>query len=228
MAAIPSSSLQSNFKLLSPTVNVCSSKLLSVEATSASLTTTLMSVPISTNINILSAPSRGTSHLAFNSLVSVDRLQQQNHYSVGDHRTLQLALELSVAGVNESATVRSSSNPINDHKKSNSNINQHQLAHQQVIANSQQEQLKQKVDIGTNKSIQPTVSADATNDFNENNINGLTSNNTSRNSSITFNNILMSTPLPIEDRFKRSQNMTECVPVPSSEHVAEIVGRQGR
>ena len=27
---------------------------------------------------------------------------------------------------------------------------------------------------------------------------------------------------------KRSQNTTECVPVPSSEHVAEIVGRQGR
>ncbi|KAK2703323.1 RNA-binding protein MEX3B-like [Artemia franciscana] len=30
-----------------------------------------------------------------------------------------------------------------------------------------------------------------------------------------------------EERLKRSQNMTECVPVPSSEHVAEIVGRQG-
>ncbi|EDW99328.2 RNA-binding protein MEX3B [Drosophila yakuba] len=30
-----------------------------------------------------------------------------------------------------------------------------------------------------------------------------------------------------EDRSKKSQNMTECVPVPSSEHVAEIVGRQG-
>ena len=27
---------------------------------------------------------------------------------------------------------------------------------------------------------------------------------------------------------KRSQNTTECVPVPSSEHVAEIVGRQGK
>lgn len=27
---------------------------------------------------------------------------------------------------------------------------------------------------------------------------------------------------------KRSANMTECVPVPSSEHVAEIVGRQGK
>ncbi|KOB78418.1 RNA-binding protein MEX3B [Operophtera brumata] len=30
-----------------------------------------------------------------------------------------------------------------------------------------------------------------------------------------------------DDRAKKSQNMTECVPVPSSEHVAEIVGRQG-
>lgn len=32
----------------------------------------------------------------------------------------------------------------------------------------------------------------------------------------------------LEDRSKKSQNMTECVPVPSSEHVAEIVGRQGK
>lgn len=32
---------------------------------------------------------------------------------------------------------------------------------------------------------------------------------------------------PDEPRNKKSQNMTECVPVPSSEHVAEIVGRQG-
>lgn len=30
-----------------------------------------------------------------------------------------------------------------------------------------------------------------------------------------------------EPRSKKSQNTTECVPVPSSEHVAEIVGRQG-
>lgn len=33
---------------------------------------------------------------------------------------------------------------------------------------------------------------------------------------------------PEESRNKKSQNMTECVPVPSSEHVAEIVGRQGK
>ena len=31
-----------------------------------------------------------------------------------------------------------------------------------------------------------------------------------------------------EARLKKSQNTTECVPVPSSEHVAEIVGRQGK
>lgn len=31
----------------------------------------------------------------------------------------------------------------------------------------------------------------------------------------------------LDARGKKSQNTTECVPVPSSEHVAEIVGRQG-
>lgn len=37
-------------------------------------------------------------------------------------------------------------------------------------------------------------------------------------------------PFEAESRIgaKRSQNTTECVPVPSSEHVAEIVGRQGK
>lgn len=33
--------------------------------------------------------------------------------------------------------------------------------------------------------------------------------------------------LEADTRNKKSQNTTECVPVPSSEHVAEIVGRQG-
>ncbi|XP_015511586.1 RNA-binding protein MEX3B [Neodiprion pinetum] len=39
----------------------------------------------------------------------------------------------------------------------------------------------------------------------------------------------LATPASVfeEARSKKSQNMTECVPVPSSEHVAEIVGRQG-
>lgn len=42
----------------------------------------------------------------------------------------------------------------------------------------------------------------------------------------TFVNPLANVGLE-EVRSKKSQNMTECVPVPSSEHVAEIVGRQG-
>lgn len=43
------------------------------------------------------------------------------------------------------------------------------------------------------------------------------------------NDPLQSSPSNVfeEARSKKSQNMTECVPVPSSEHVAEIVGRQG-
>ena len=35
-------------------------------------------------------------------------------------------------------------------------------------------------------------------------------------------------PSTLDDRGRKSSNMTECVPVPSSEHVAEIVGRQGK
>jgi len=31
----------------------------------------------------------------------------------------------------------------------------------------------------------------------------------------------------LDEKARKSQNMTECVPVPTSEHVAEIVGRQG-
>ncbi|XP_013360732.1 PREDICTED: RNA-binding protein MEX3D [Chinchilla lanigera] len=38
---------------------------------------------------------------------------------------------------------------------------------------------------------------------------------------------LLAEPLSVIGSRKKSVNMTECVPVPSSEHVAEIVGRQG-
>ena len=37
---------------------------------------------------------------------------------------------------------------------------------------------------------------------------------------------LLEEDVPIESKAK-SQNVTQCVTVPSSEHVAEIVGRQG-
>lgn len=42
-----------------------------------------------------------------------------------------------------------------------------------------------------------------------------------------FTSMLGFNGVHFDDR-KKSQNMTECVPVPSSEHVAEIVGRQGK
>ena len=38
----------------------------------------------------------------------------------------------------------------------------------------------------------------------------------------------LSSGFDADARGKKSQNTTECVPVPSSEHVAEIVGRQGK
>ncbi|XP_058804295.1 RNA-binding protein MEX3B [Phymastichus coffea] len=49
------------------------------------------------------------------------------------------------------------------------------------------------------------------------------------NGVVPDNDGLQSSPSSVfeEARSKKSQNMTECVPVPSSEHVAEIVGRQG-
>lgn len=44
----------------------------------------------------------------------------------------------------------------------------------------------------------------------------------------SLDQVIIPTAFPEETRSKKSQNMTECVPVPSSEHVAEIVGRQGK
>lgn len=45
--------------------------------------------------------------------------------------------------------------------------------------------------------------------------------------STTVNSSSSSSSFEDSNARKRSANMTECVPVPSSEHVAEIVGRQG-
>lgn len=52
-------------------------------------------------------------------------------------------------------------------------------------------------------------------------------NDVSRSNSLTDISQSLANSIISEDRSKKSQNMTECVPVPSSEHVAEIVGRQG-
>lgn len=62
-------------------------------------------------------------------------------------------------------------------------------------------------------------------DFNVNMLTHQQQHQSSLGSPNGFNPLQM---LPLDDRSKKSQNMTECVPVPSSEHVAEIVGRQGK
>ncbi|XP_034480678.1 RNA-binding protein MEX3B [Drosophila innubila] len=58
-------------------------------------------------------------------------------------------------------------------------------------------------------------------------INNLTASTSANGSGSGSGSGLLMPSAGLEDRSKKSQNMTECVPVPSSEHVAEIVGRQG-
>ncbi|KAH8252427.1 hypothetical protein KR038_010712 [Drosophila bunnanda] len=108
-----------------------------------------------------------------------------------DPRTLQLALELSLVGLNDNQTC---------------------YAQQQ--------------------SAQPLAVVQS--DYELSNINSKSDNTTMPLTSSSSSCFLLPTAtgtgtstVTLEDRSKKSQNMTECVPVPSSEHVAEIVGRQG-
>ena len=49
------------------------------------------------------------------------------------------------------------------------------------------------------------------------------------NSGTSLDSLTPHTLAQLEElKTRKSQNMTECVPVPTSEHVAEIVGRQGK
>ncbi|XP_020809892.1 RNA-binding protein MEX3B isoform X1 [Drosophila serrata] len=109
-----------------------------------------------------------------------------------DPRTLQLALELSLVGLNDNQTC---------------------YAQQQ--------------------SAQPLAAVQS--DYEMGNINSKSDNANMPLTSSSSSCFLLPTAMgtgatgtgTLEDRSKKSQNMTECVPVPSSEHVAEIVGRQG-
>ncbi|XP_053968218.1 uncharacterized protein LOC128869663 [Anastrepha ludens] len=224
--------------MTSPVADACSLKIIPVEAMPASISTTIMPSPISTNIKTLPTDSGGSTHPLFNSLVSFDRSQQQNSHRllVEDQRTLQLALELSIAGLNDAAasTVCSSVHtPSNNNRNINNIANIHtsnyqeQLTHQSAIAGTQQEYLDQKFDFNT-LTMNGAVSAVSivNNDHNESNVN-LAVNNCTNNGINQFSVLNPLLPTALDDRSKKSQNMTECVPVPSSEHVAEIVGRQG-
>ncbi|TDG39259.1 hypothetical protein AWZ03_014318, partial [Drosophila navojoa] len=118
-------------------------------------------------------------------------IEQQKVHTIPlpeDPRTLQLALELSLVGLNES--------------------NQNNSYAQPILAQSD-------YDIGD-----INVVSDAFNRADIGPMNNLPLPPT------TASGLLMPS-VGLEERSKKSQNMTECVPVPSSEHVAEIVGRQG-
>ncbi|XP_023163076.1 RNA-binding protein MEX3A isoform X1 [Drosophila hydei] len=105
-----------------------------------------------------------------------------------DPRTLQLALELSLVGLNESNQNNSYAQPILSQ-------GDYDIGAINVVSAA-----FSRADLGpmNNLPLPPT----------------------------TASGLLMAS-VGLEDRSKKSQNMTECVPVPSSEHVAEIVGRQG-
>lgn len=140
--------------------------------------------------------------------------QQQQQLSPSSHsaaatanleeqRALQLAFELSMLGLSDSlSTCNTNGNDmmVNMGMNDGNSVCQQQLSPSSLSPNS----------VGVNGNH---ISG-----------NGL--------SSVVANNMGLSaftTMLPnLDDRSKKSQNMTECVPVPSSEHVAEIVGRQGK
>lgn len=127
--------------------------------------------------------------------------------NIEEQRALQLAFELSMLGLSDSlSTCNTNGGGVGNDMIVNMGLNdansvcQQQLSPSSLSPNS----------VGVNGNV---ISA-----------NGL--------SSVVANNMGLSaftTMLPnLDDRSKKSQNMTECVPVPSSEHVAEIVGRQGK
>ncbi|KAH8384337.1 hypothetical protein KR093_007650 [Drosophila rubida] len=113
--------------------------------------------------------------------------QQQKIHQIPlseDPRTLQLALELSLVGLNEH-----SPNP-NSFGQSVAAQGDYELASINLVSAGYAAKTEMPIPNGPGSSL------------------------------------LMSSA-GLDDRSKKSQNMTECVPVPSSEHVAEIVGRQG-
>lgn len=127
--------------------------------------------------------------------------------NIEEQRALQLAFELSMLGLSDSlSTCNTNGGVVGNDMIVNMGMNDANSVCQQQSSPSS----LSPNSVGVNGNV---ISA-----------NGL--------SSVVANNMGLSaftTMLPnLDDRSKKSQNMTECVPVPSSEHVAEIVGRQGK
>lgn len=112
---------------------------------------------------------------------------------IEDPRTLQLALELSLVGLNENHQNNGS------YAQTTSTQSDYAMASHNTIVTA----AYGRADMSIN-NLPPLAALPS-----------------------TASGLLMPSS-NLEERSKKSQNMTECVPVPSSEHVAEIVGRQGK
>ncbi|XP_067614049.1 RNA-binding protein MEX3B [Eurosta solidaginis] len=188
-----------------------------------------MSSSISRNTDIISSLSK-TSNDLLNSWSAEDQSNQLNrHTFLGeDQRTLQLAFELSFAGLTDSdATADRAQSPLSSMDLNNrlNNESAHPLSYQQQeelhhVLGKQQE-LHSKFDLGSLKFMNSTA-INGNSECIQSCANG--AGDMTLSSFFTSHSLLTHT---MDERSKKSQNMTECVPVPSSEHVAEIVGRQG-
>ena len=160
-----------------------------------------------------------------------------------DARTLQLAVELTMMNLNQlpspasgaqtiSTPVTSTTNHFQLHSyhlHNGSSIDHHQQLHQPFSSSSYNSSVNNPYHMTTKVFLQTQSQAAATSLLNQNFLSDSRQDNIpSKVSALTSNsNQNLITPATTDERSKKSQNMTECVPVPSSEHVAEIVGRQG-
>ncbi|XP_065370766.1 putative uncharacterized protein DDB_G0277255 [Calliphora vicina] len=153
-----------------------------------------------------------------------------------DARTLQLAVELTMMNLNKMPSPTSEAHPSlsptsNHYQQLQSHHLQHGALdhHQPYSSSSSYTSVGNPYHMTTKVFLQTQSQAAATllnqkflsepnQDVIPSKINSLSAPN---------QNMATVTPTTTDDRSKKSQNMTECVPVPSSEHVAEIVGRQG-
>ncbi|XP_013115096.2 uncharacterized protein LOC106092725 [Stomoxys calcitrans] len=143
--------------------------------------------------------------------------------SIEDERTLKLAVELTMLNLKRNdpsapPTVRSKPLLENETQGNvSSSISQSFSTLNNAYGNTTKVILQTQSDV-----ISPNTSLHQNHTIIE-------GNDISRTNSLTnlSQTLPLISPLISDERSKKSQNMTECVPVPSSEHVAEIVGRQG-
>lgn len=133
-----------------------------------------------------------------------------NGANIEDQRALQLAFELSMLGLSDSLSTCNTNG--NGGVGSNGN---------DMIVNMGMNDTNGVCHQHSSpSSLSPSSIGVNGNHISANGLPGVVANNMGLSAFTTM--------LPnLDDRSKKSQNMTECVPVPSSEHVAEIVGRQG-